>query len=141
MTIRAFEELVKATLDIAMDGPTIMLLSADLRGFTPKGQSAVLVQYDSSSFDSPMSAGAQRRRYGISIYVGAKSLRAEGAHRGSLDLLDETRAVLTGLRFPEQGEGDCLLYPTGERFIYHDEATAFWWYQQRYTANGLWVAP
>lgn len=144
MLIREFEEKIRAALVAGIEpGPSIGLLAGDLRGYQPTADSALLVQYDTSSFDSPMTAGAQRRRWGVSIWVGAQGLRAsdDGANHGALDLLDEVRAVLTGLRFPELGEKDGLLYPVGEGYREYDTETSYWWYQQRYSAAGIWVAP
>lgn len=140
MRIVEFEERVKAELVAKIDGPKIALLSGDLRAYDMKTASALLVQFTGDSLDFP--AGAmQRRRWSLTVYVGNKSLRTEGAHKGSHELIDDVRAALTGLRMPELGERDAMLYSTGSRFLFHDIDRSVWWYDVPFTANGAYVKP
>lgn len=138
MRIVDFEEAVKAQLIAKIEGPKIELLSGDLRAHKPLSPSELLVQYDSSSLDFP-NVTVQRRRWTVTIYVGARSLRAEGAHHGALGLIDDVRDALTGMRIPELGERDAKLYSTGDRFLMYQDTQKYWWYTISFTANGAYA--
>ena len=140
MRIRDLEEQIKVALraGITDQATKVALLSGDLRAYVPTTKHTVLVQYRGGTFGIP--DPAQRRRYRTTIYVGGQSLRNEGAHGGALDLLDDAREVLTGLRFPDVGLADAKLYEENEDFLFFDQKTQYWWYFQQYAANGLWTS-
>jgi len=87
----------------------------------PKG--AVLVHYNATGFGSPMEMLdiTQDGRMSWLVYCVTRSLVGNGA---VLDLLDDVRKALTGLR-PVGGQ-DRYLYPVREGFVERDEA--LWWY-------------
>lgn len=139
MRIVEFENRIKVELEAKISGPKIELLSGDLRAYPMKGTSALLVQYIDSSLDFPNPV--QRRRWGVRVYIGNKSLRREGAHQGSHELIDDVRDALTGLRLPELGDRDAMLYSTGDRYEFFDTERAVWWYSIGFTASGAYAKP
>lgn len=138
MTNRELEIAIRDKLRAVLDSSLIEveLLGGDIRRYTPKRSSAVLVQYRGSGFTTP--EPAQKRRIRFEVYVGSRSLREDG-HGGALDMLDDIRRDLGGFRFPGVGVDDGRLWIESEDTLYYNEKTAMYWYLMRWSGSVIWA--